>query len=113
MFDKRINITINLDMGEEIMARLDELLEKIDSIALSNNGVTQAEIDEIKVVLAANTQTIAENAAGDAITKAAVEENTQLIDRLINRLAQAPAPQPASTEPEVPVTDAPSDTPIT
>lgn len=81
-----ININNNFNLGEEIMARLDELLAKIETIAIGNTAEIQAEVDEIKAALAANTQTIADNGANDEITKNAVAENTQLIDALVAKL---------------------------
>ena len=69
------------------MARLDELLAKIETISLGGGVDNSVEIAEIKAAIAANTQAIADNAAGDEITKVAIAENQQLLDSLINKLS--------------------------
>lgn len=82
-----LSISNNSFIGEQIMARLDELLAKIETISLGGGVDNSVEIAEIKAAIAANTQAIADNAAGDEITKVAIAENQQLLDSLINKLS--------------------------
>lgn len=67
------------------MSTLQETLDKIATIALGNSAEVQAEVQAVKATLAAN-------ATADEAVKLTVDEHTQIINALVDKLAAAPAP---------------------
>lgn len=88
MFNRTIINHYHFHIGEKAMSTLQETLDKIATIALGNSAEVQAEVDAVKATLAAN-------AAADDAVKLTVEEHTQIINALVDKLAAAPAPADA------------------
>jgi hypothetical protein len=91
MFGKTIiHNHFNINLGENIMATLQEILAKIDTIATAGNiAEVKAEVAEVKAALDANS-------TADAAVKLSNDEQQTVIEALVDKLAAAPAPEPTA-----------------
>ena len=88
MFDKlTIHNHFHIHIGEKTMSNIQDILAKIETIAVGNVAEVQAEVEAVKATLAANAQ-------ADEATKLTVDEHTTIINALVDKLAAAPAPAP-------------------
>lgn len=93
MFD-HITINLNINLGEELMATFEELLAKIDTIASAESvAEVKAELATLSEALTVNAQADLENAQNDAAIKLTAEQNRELIEKILEKLA-ASTPNP-------------------
>ena len=72
------------------MATFEELLAKIDTIASAESvAEVKAELALVSEALTVNTQSDLENAANDAAIKLTAEQNRQLIEKILDKLAES------------------------
>lgn len=64
------------------MATFEELLAKIETIAVGNTDEIKADVQAVKDALAANT-------AGDAEVKLSNDQQQELIEKIIDKLAES------------------------
>ncbi len=93
MFDN-VTINIHLHIGEGLMSTFEELLAKVENIASAQSvEEVKQEINTLVAALQVNAENDANTTQLVAASKLTADENRQLIEAILNKLAvSAPAP---------------------
>lgn len=95
MFDN-VTINIHLHIGEGLMSTFEELLAKVENIASAQSvEEVKAQVAEVSAALQANSEADAANAANDAAIKLTADQNRQLIEAILEKLAASTPATPA------------------
>jgi len=83
----------HFNLPENFMSKYEEILAKIETIAIGNTAEISAELADVKTALVAN-------AAADDETKMTVKEHQIIIETLVDKLGASQPVVPAPLEPQ-------------